>query len=290
MKDDVEPFYLFSYFKGHGDGLHLAWSGDGFIWTALGNDEPFIVPCAGPEKLMRDPFLLAGHDELFHLVWTAGWHGSGIGYASSPDLISWSEQKFIPVMAHEKNTRNCWAPEIFYDDIHARYIVYWASSVPGRFPNTDQMGDDGLNHRIYYTVTRDFRTFSQSRLFFDGGFNVIDATLVKDENRYVMFMKDETLNPCAKNIRMTTGSTIFDGFKSVSPPISGAYWAEGPTALKIEGDWIVYFDKYKVNEMGAVCSRDLFVWEDISEKVQFPRGAQHGAAVKVAFERVKHLF
>lgn len=289
MTQRADSFFLFSYFKGHGDGLHLAWSRDGFDWRALNNDEPFIRPDAGPERIMRDPFLLTGRDGLFHLVWTAGWEGQGIGYACSSDLLHWSAQRFLPVMAHEPTTRNCWAPEIFFDDDRRQYLIYWASSVPGRFPDTDHTGDDGLNHRMYYLTTPDFKNFSDTRLFFDGGFNVIDATVVKDGNRYIMFMKDETLTPCQKNIRVSVSDNLYGGFKRVGPPITGNYWAEGPTAVRIGNDWIVYFDKYKLNKIGGLRSSDLKVWEDISDKLHFPPGAQHGAAIPVPFERVKHL-
>ncbi len=35
--------YLFSYFKGNGeDGLHLAYSYDGYTWTALNGDASFL--------------------------------------------------------------------------------------------------------------------------------------------------------------------------------------------------------------------------------------------------------
>jgi hypothetical protein len=281
--------FLFSYFKGHGDGLHLAWSEDGFHWTALNDDQPFLTSQVGMERLMRDPFVLLGRDGLFHLVWTSDWHGTSIGYSSSCDLRNWPQQKLLNVMKHEKETRNCWAPEIFYDDVRNQYIIYWASSVPGRFPESDHSGDDGLNHRMYFVATHDFKTFTRAKLFFDPGFNVIDASIVKDERRYVMFMKDETLNPCQKNIRVAVSEEIFGGFKSVSPPITGAYWAEGPTAVKIEGEWMVYFDKYKLNQIGAVRSPDLHTWEDISDHVHFPSGAQHGSVTRIPLERLESL-
>lgn len=289
MNDDRHPLFLFSYFKGHGDGLHLAWSSDGFNWKALNGDQPFVAPVAGKEKIMRDPFLFPAPDGLFHLVWTAEWRGYGIGYASSPDLIQWSSQQFLPVMAHEPTVRNCWAPEIFFDEPENQYLIYWASSIPGRFPDTDHPGDDGLNHRMYCVTTRDFKTYGKTKLFFDGGFNVIDATLVKDGDRYIMFMKDETLNPCQKNIRVAVSHQLFGRFESVSPPITGSYWAEGPTAIKIEEKWIVYFDKYKLNLIGGVRSSDLKTWEDISDLLHFPKGAQHGSVVRIPFARVKHL-
>ena len=47
------------------------------------------------------------------------------------DLIHWSEQQMIPVMADEPTTINVWAPEIFYDDENDQFMVVWASCVPG---------------------------------------------------------------------------------------------------------------------------------------------------------------
>lgn len=289
MEYRQEEIFLFSYFKGYGDGLHLAWSDDGFQWTALNGDRPFVTGNAGPEKLMRDPFLFPAKGNTFHLVWTAGWRGKGIGYASSTDLVHWSPQQFLPVMEHEPLTRNCWAPEIFFDERAGHYLIYWASSVPGRFPATDHTGDDGLNHRMYYVTTRDFITFSEAKLFYDGGFNVIDATVVKDGHRYIMFMKDETLHPCQKNIRFATSDDLYGKFDHVSPPITGSYWAEGPTALKISDKWIVYFDKYKLRQMGGIRSSDLKNWEDISHLLHFPPDAEHGAVVTVPRKRIAHL-
>ncbi|HEU5145646.1 MAG TPA: glycoside hydrolase family 43 protein [Chryseosolibacter sp.] len=284
-----DSVYLFSYFKGHGDGLHLAWSADGFRWNALRDDQPLVTGHAGPEKLMRDPFLFPARDGLFHLVWTAGWRGKGIGYTSSFDLLHWSDQTFIGVMEHEPDALNCWAPEIFFDEDRDQYVIYWATSIPGRFPETDHTGDEGLNHRMYYACTKDFKTFSETRLFFDAGFNVIDATLAKDGDRYLLFLKDETLMPCQKNIRVAMSGDIYSGFGQVSEPMTGDYWAEGPTAIRIDDAWIVYFDKYKLNQIGAVMSRDLVHWKDISSQLHFPDGAQHGSVVKISLERIHHL-
>jgi hypothetical protein len=240
---------------------------------------------------MRDPFVLLGQDGLFHLVWTPGWREKGIGYASSANLTDWSKQKFIPLMEHEQSAQNCWAPEIFYDAGSGDYIIYWATSIPGRFPETDHLGDEGLNHRMYYVTTSDFITFSKPAVFFDGGFDVIDASLVKDGDQYLLFMKNETSMPCEKNIRYSVSNRLLGGFKSVSPPITGNYWAEGPSAIKLSNSqWVVYFDKYKENRIGAVTSEDLTTWVDISDQVHFPSGAQHGSVFTAPAAMVKHLF
>ncbi len=282
--------YLFSYFMGNGeDGLHLAYSIDGLKWEALKNNQSFLTPNAGKDKLMRDPCIITGPDGIFRMVWTVSWKEKGIGYASSGDLINWSEQYYLPVMEHEPDARNCWAPEVFYDDASKQYIIFWSTTIPGRFPETEKSGDDKYNHRMYYVTTTDFKDFTETELFYNQGFNVIDGTLAKESDKYFLFLKDETRNPPQKNIRIATSSSLTGGYSKPSEPITGKYWAEGPTPLKIDGSWIVYFDKYVDHKMGAVRSKDLKNWEDISDQVSFPEGTRHGTVFKVPVNVLEKL-
>ena len=285
-----DSVYLFSYFKDNGqDGLHLAYSMDGYQWHALNKDSAVLQPAVAKDKLMRDPCIVRGADNQFHMVWTVSWNDGGIGYASSPDLIHWSRQQFIPVMKDEPTARNCWAPEITYDNISKTYMIYWATTIPGRFMEGDTAGDDKYNHRMYYVTTKDFTTFSSTKLLYNRGFNVIDATIQKDGRRYVMFLKDETKNPPQKNIRVAFSNAFTGGYGKPSAPITGNYWAEGPTAIKIGGNWMVYFDKYTKHMYGAVTSPDLINWTDISDRVHFPQGTRHGTVLKITRKEFEKL-
>lgn len=286
-KDEV---YLFSYFMGNGeDGLHLAYSFDGLKWEALKNNRSFLTPSAGKDKLMRDPCIIQGPDGIFRMVWTVNWNEKGIGYAFSNDLINWSEQYYLPVMEHEPDARNCWAPEVFYDEKTKQYIIFWSTTIPGRFPETEKSGDDKYNHRMYFVTTTDFMDFTETELFYDKNFNVIDGTMIRENNKYILFVKDETRTPPQKNIRITTSSQLTSGFGQPTAPITGNYWAEGPTPVKIGNNWIVYFDKYVDHKMGAIRSTDLEKWEDISELVSFPEGTRHGTVFKVSREQFQKL-
>src|SRR5688572_25051856 len=156
QQDEV---YMFSYFKNNGkDGLHLAYSYDGYNWTALKNDQSFLKPVISKDSLMRDPCIIRGTDGKFHMVWTVSWNAKGIGYASSSDLVSWSPQEYIPVMETEDSARNCWAPEITFDTKNSQYMIYWATTIRGKFPATEPTVESGYNHRMYYTTTSDFKT------------------------------------------------------------------------------------------------------------------------------------
>jgi hypothetical protein len=274
--------YMFSYFKNNGqDGLHLAYSYDGYSFTALKHDSSFLKPMLSKDKLMRDPCIIRGADNLFHMLWTVSWTDRGIGYASSPDLIHWSEQQYIPVMAHEDSAKNCWAPEITYDAKKNQYMIYWATTIPGRFTAGDTTGDGKYNHRMYYVTTKDFKTYSKTKLLYNKDFNVIDASIQANGKQFVMFLKDETKKPAQKNIRIASSKKLYKNYSQASAPITGKYWAEGPTAIKIGESWIVYFDKYTEHKYGAVTSTDLINWTDISDNIIFPKGTRHGTVFTI---------
>ena len=141
---------MFSYFKNNGkDGLHLAYSYDGYTWTALNNDQSFLKPLISKDSLMRDPCIIRGADGKFHMVWTVSWNAKGIGYASSSDLVNWSAQEYIPVMEKEDSARNCWAPEITYDTKNNQYMIYWATTISGKYAMADPSVESG-NYRRWY--------------------------------------------------------------------------------------------------------------------------------------------
>jgi len=290
-------YYVFAYFQNNGqDGLHLAHSRDGIHWTSLRDNKSFLTPMAGRDKLMRDPFVLQGPDGLFHLVWTVSWKERGIGYARSRDLVQWSEQKTLPVMEHEPNAVNCWAPEMVYDDENGRFLVFWSTTIPGRFPETDNQSskgppEPGSNHRIYCTTSKDMKTFSETRLFFNQHFNAIDADIVQNGKRYVLFLKDETNKPFTpqKNIRVTLAEHAEGPYGPVSKPITGSFWAEGPAGMKVGNTWVVYFDRYRDGRYGAVVSTDLETWTDITDVLHFPPGTRHGSVFRVSEKVINGL-
>lgn len=286
--------YLFSYFIGDSrDGLHLAYSEDGLTWTPLKNGESFLKPTVGKDKLMRDPSICQGPDGTWHMVWTSSWTDRIIGYASSKDLVNWSEQKAIPVMMHEPTAHNCWAPELFYDEPSQTFYIIWATTIPGRHKEVPVIeSEKGLNHRIYYVTTKDFKTFSETGMFFNPDFSVIDAAIVRDPKvkDLIMVVKNENSLPAEKNLRITRTKSITDGFPTeVSAPITGNYWCEGPAPLFVDGTLYVYFDKYREHKYGAVRSADGKSWEDISDKVSFPKGTRHGTAFPVDKETLERL-
>ena len=282
--------YLFSYFTGNGeDGLHIAYSRDGLVWEPVNGGKSLLTPRLSKDKLMRDPCVIRGGDGLFHMVWTISWEEKGIGYASSPDLIHWSEQTLIPVFEGVDGVRNCWAPEITYDEANQEYMIYWASTIEGRFTETAEAQENNLCHRIYAVTTKDFKNFSDTFLLYDYGFNVIDASIHYREGKYVMFLKDETLTPPQKNIRIAYTDKLTGPYSEPSAPITGDYWAEGPTFLDLGSKYYLYFDRYMEGRFGVVRSTDMKVWEDISDSLKMPEGIRHGSVLKVTGKELDRL-
>ncbi len=151
----ADSAYLYTSFRGTGDGLHLATSLDGLHWTDL--DRVFLRPVVG-EKLFRDPYLLRDATGLYHLVWTSGWRDLGIGYATSTDLVHRSPQRHLSFAVRIPGAKNAWASEVFRDEVRDRYVVTWSSDVAGWF--AEEAGA-GRANRTYYVTTRDFVEFSE---------------------------------------------------------------------------------------------------------------------------------
>ena len=294
-----DPAYLFtSFHDADQKSLRFLYSFDGYHWTNVPGT--FLEANVGTSKQFRDPSLVRGPDGTFHLVWTAGWHGDqGFGYANSKDLIHWSEQKFVPVMTNEPATVNVWAPEVFYDSSFRSsrgdeaqlkkeksepphvgcYVIVWASTIPGRFPDLLEKHDN--NHRLYFTTTRDFTDFTPAKLFLNSDYSAIDGFVLKDGGRFVLVHKDNS-RPML-NLRVAIGKTPLGPWENISEPFTQKF-TEGPCALKIGGDWLIYFDAYREKIYGAMKTRDFKTFTDVTKEVSFPEGHKHGTAVRVPRE------
>lgn len=277
QQESEKEAYLFTTFREPAtEGLYLAYSNDGYNWEDLGG--AYLEPGVGKQKVMRDPSVVQGPDGTFHMVWTSSWKGDlGFGYASSKDFINWSEQRMINVMAFDTSTVNVWAPEIFYDDLDDRFIIIWASTIPFKFERGIE--EERNNHRMYYTTTKDFETFTETKLFLDPGFSVIDCVIVKrKKNDYVLVVKDNTRPN--RNISVAFGETPLGPFSSYSAPFTG-FLTEGPTVVKVDDDYLIYYDSYGDKSYKAVKTTDFIEFTDITDQISLPEGHKHGTIVKV---------
>ena len=280
-KKDV---YLFtSFHEPATDGLRMLYSYDAYHWTDL--NRILLKPEIG-DKILRDPSITQGPDGVFRLVWTTAWTGGkSFGYADSKDLIHWSQQRLINVMEDEPTVVNVWAPEVFYDDDNDRFIIVWASTIPGRFPVGTETETN--NHRLYYTITKDFKTFSKEQLFYDPGFSAIDAEIVKrGKNDYVMVVKDNTRPN--RDIKVAFATNPLGPYTPASAAFTPPY-TEGPTVTKAGDKWLIYYDAYREKIFGAQSTTDFKTFTNITGQVSVPVGHKHGTIFKTTKKVLNNL-
>ncbi|NWK55614.1 family 43 glycosylhydrolase [Verrucomicrobiaceae bacterium N1E253] len=267
---DLQDVLVFSFFRSNGqNGVYLAYSRDGLNWTELNDGNVVLVPDEG--TLTRDPHITRGKDGKFHMVWTTNWSGTDMGYAFSDDLINWSEPQRLDVMGSVPNAENVWAPEMVYDESNDHYTIFWSSRVTGTF------NGEG---RQYQTTTKDFVTFTQAELFYEPGWDVIDASIIEvGDGTYGMFVKDER-DP-GKSLHYTTSINESGPYAiPASAPLfggaAGGGWAEGPSAAKLGDTWFLYWDYYRLGYYGVATSSDLVNWTEKTNQLTMPSGVRHG--------------
>jgi hypothetical protein len=321
-----EVAYVFSSFTNNGeDGLHLIASYDGFNWSTVDNynsvykPDPLVFSVSEGQNLMRDPSVVFGPDGRYHMVWTSGWETQNIGIAHSDDLRNW-EAEILYVWADYtgpgseesdgsnwpgdslstkvvKNqwVHNCWAPEIFYDQITKEYVIFWSTSIESNqvFPLTwNARSNDHLNHRIYYITTRDFQTYTPRKFFFAPEDRVvIDAFVCQiGKDDYRMIIKDEAdsgygnLHICTSTQPLSSWAEMpVDFWSDMSdPPFAGQYIApdrnkaEGPGGIRVGDDWYIYADYWTGNTKTRAWRANDFVNIQTTEAMKFPFHLRHG--------------
>jgi hypothetical protein len=278
--------WLFIYFKEPGSqGIYFALSRDGYHYIPLNDGQPWVTP-AQPGELMRDVFLTRGRDHLFRMVWTWNWRGSSLGYASSPDLHTWSTQQQVPIMADFPATNNVWAPETYWGKARRNWLLIWSSS----------MKDSTEGNRIWYSLTPDFKTFSKPAIFFNPGYVTIDATIFHQETAhgksgsYRLIFKQQTLDPLTYQERVATGPTLEGPWSDISGPINES-WSEGPSCIQIGDQFIVFYDHYRAPRARyeAVATTDWKHWRDITAETSLPEHSKHGSFLHITDEEAAGL-
>lgn len=299
--------YFFSYFREFVGALHLAYSYDLFNWTDLTPEEPLLEAQVGG-KYWRDPFIMRDQTGMFRLLCTDGWNSPDIILSSSKDLVHWSEQQVIPVMADFPSCQNAWAPECCYNYLKREYMLFWSSTVPAMFGFTPDKSKEYRNHRIFACTTKDFQSFSKTKLYFDPGFNCIDASIAFHDGRYLMAFKDERGdNPyyktqiARKHILIASTKHLDGNWLFSTTPISPSkfsqekdlpnvkeLWAEGPSIFwdQSSSQWFVFFEYFRAHQYDVLVSTDGVTWNHPIQKLKMPEGVKHGTVFEVKEESI----
>ncbi|MBW3079417.1 glycoside hydrolase family 43 protein [Bifidobacterium simiiventris] len=216
--------------------LAVSRGNDALNWQTLNGGRPLLTSAFGTRGL-RDPFITRSHDDSrFYIIATdlnvAALHGNfreaqcnGSQYLEiweSDDLVHWGEQRHTLVSA--PNAGNTWAPETYWVPELGEYAVYWSSNLyptatdrsaassseSAKLDSAHMTADEiaaaqsarelPTYGRMMIATTKDFRTFSQPRVWMDvcrgnghDGLGLIDATVTHDGDWWYRFVKDEKL-------------------------------------------------------------------------------------------------
>ena len=247
-------FWMMTYFVNGQDmtGARLAFSSDstGVRWQKYNNAQAILKPVkvdGANDTRMRDPMI--AYDSInkkFNMVWTVSWTGKVIGWSSSSLLKegTWEKQEGLPVSSSITNSSFSWAPEICWDDIQSKWMIYWSVAV------------SGTNTRMYYSMVEgsNFKNFSTPKELINTGYDLIDGTIIKvGQGDYQMFFKDERNGQ--KNVRRASGAKTPQGpYTNITNPVVNAT-VEGPTAFYAGGKYRIIVDHYS-NKGISVSSAD----------------------------------
>ena len=275
---------MMSYFAAEDESMYLAISENGLHWRPLDTINPVLTATGNVESL-RDPSIRIGADRRFHLLATNGWASTSIVHSRSDNLLEWSQPSLVPIMADVPGARNTWAPEFFFDADLGTHVVLWSSSLDeddDAWRDSVRVSTDTHDHRIWYSLTPDFESWSTPEVWFDPGYTVIDATVIRRDGRWMLAYKDEREHRHAlakyKGIRISGFDSALGPFDPPSEIISVAP-AEGPTFVEAESGVTVLFDHFLDGTYGGAVLSDG-KWLPL-DALTVPPGARHASVLAV---------
>ncbi|GGM20941.1 hypothetical protein GCM10011608_01910 [Micromonospora sonchi] len=304
--------YAFSYFTGNsieGEKIYFAASqgNNALQWTELNGGRPTLESTFGTRGL-RDPFLIRSPEgDRFFLIatdlsigrngdWDAAQrHGSRyLEVWESTDLVNWSEQRHVQVSP--PTAGNTWAPEAYWDDERGEFLVFWASKL---YAESDPNHTGNTYNRMLAATTRDFVTFAPATVWQDRGESRIDSTVIKEDDTYYRFTKDEGGGGtgCSDIIQEKASSlTAVDlpgqpAWSRITACIgrnAGTSAVEGPTVFKANpGDtsgskYYLFVDEYGGRGYIPLGTDDLEnpTWR-VPASYRLPASPRHGTVIPV---------
>lgn len=310
--------YVFVYFTGddiEGEKLRFAVSdgNNALQWKALNDAQPILESRQGTRGL-RDPFIMrsAEGDRFFLLATDLSAGRTGWGQATSQgshhleiwestDLVHWGQQRHIRV--NLPSAGMTWAPEAAYDPGIGAYVVYWTSTL---YKDAAHTVPDGNGPQILSAITRDFRHFTTPTPWFKAADvpgavqakGMIDATVMKDGDRYYRFTKITDANDCpsadilaqvSPSLRATGDSGAWRTVDRCIGRRAGTPEVEGPTAFRANpGDtsgfryflWVDHYGGVGYIPLATNSLDDTIKWT-IPRGFHLPRSPRHGTVMPI---------
>ncbi|HEV2782330.1 MAG TPA: glycoside hydrolase family 43 protein [Actinophytocola sp.] len=214
-------------------GLHLAVSSDSLNWTPLNRNDPVVTPTQGTMGL-RDPFIVRKQDGTFVILATDlngtdfTQNNQFIHVWDSVDLRAFTGYRRLRM--HTMNTHT-WAPEAFWDPGRGQYGITYSAH-------------NGVRDVTMVNYTTDFVTVGAPQVYFDPGFNVLDATMHSNGGTHYLYYK----NLADGTIRGARSSSLnpasFNGGTYTSA--IGGQGTEAPIVVKTidQNQWYLWVDSF----------------------------------------------
>jgi beta-xylosidase len=310
---EAKTGYMFSYFTGegtaNGEQVYFALSNgnNALSWREINSGNPVLTSTLG-ERGLRDPFIIRSPegDKFYQIATDLRIYGNGNWDAAqrtgsksimvweSTDLVHWTDQRLVRVSPDTAG--NTWAPEAFYDDSLGAYVVFWASKL---YATDDPDHTGSTYNRMMYATTRDFRTFSEPKVWVDPGYSVIDSTVLKHGDTYYRFTKDERNNtsstPCSKFIIEEKSTSLLNldwSFVAECIGKGSINQGEGPLVFKsnTEDKWYLFIDEFGGRGYVPFESTDPAAGQwTMSTSYSLPSRPRHGTVLPVTAAEYNRL-
>ena len=238
--------YILVYFD-ENDGWPYYTNGDEKVYLAISKDlrkwdkltiKGILESNEGSNRF-RDPFVSRDKEGNFIITCTEGYANPNVYISRTENFIDF-DTKHVNVSVIEPmiglDGRNAWAPEFVYNDERDIYTIMFSE------PDDD-------NYAIYGIDTNDFETFGYPYVYFNCGYNVIDANVTLIDGEWHLFYKNEN--------DKTIHYAVSDGLNNPSwilndeNDINVGYYAEGPFVIQNyqTKEYVLYADAYKIHEI-----------------------------------------
>jgi Glycosyl hydrolases family 32 N-terminal domain len=309
------PHVLFFHFREQ-ESLYLSYSNDAQVWLTVNSGFPILNTTNGVPGL-RDPFVFQAHDGTeYIMVATNGANFGGVNNIltfSTKDFSSWT-QNIVVFQPVNGTTIDVWAPEFFYDETTASYLIFCAiqgeNNTSVEYESSCSNENDS-RFRFWYSHTRDFINLDHDlTLMFDPGCNDttngmggIDGDIkVNEQGQFVFSFKDARgRSEDVRGIRLAVASSLTGPYGSISDLLAPVH-VEAPELLRVsdvsngdpQDEWLLFYDctffptpngwprpPYGVS---STTSLSNFSFQQLpgactgdSSQTAFPKGATHGS-------------
>lgn len=296
QKSDKLESYLMVYHKDQDHGLHMAYSDDGYTWTAFNDDKPIIAgDTIAFQHGIRDPHIYRGKDGAYYMAMTDlhvfgvrdgirttqwdrdgkkyGWgNNRGMVFMKSHDLIHWTHteidfsqfpsQSYVvdgDTLTMDWSEVGCaWAPETVLDEDTGQLMVHFT---------TRQGADKNMIWYVYMNDAFD-KVVGEPHFLVSApklSYNIIDSDIIKVGDTYHLFYvsHEKGATPRHATSQKITGPYKFDDYYFDGERRGH----EAPSCWKRLGTdtYVVMFDNFSMKPMnfGFVETKDFFTYKPI---------------------------